>query len=431
MIPPAKTTILPNGVKITTIESAESESVAIGFFARTGSRCEPAALCGHSHFLEHMLFKGSSKRGARQISQAIEGRGGRCNAATGAESTYYYAVMPADSAALALDVIGDAYLRPTLAEKDVDSERGVIMEELNSSRDTPDDYVFDLAQSALWKGHPLGAQILGTPKTLEAVRSATLRDYHASRYHAGSTVIAAAGAISHEKFAKMAAPYALALPATGKTGFKAATAKTPLIALSADSRETEQVNAVMAYRTDFGNNDDRRYALRILSVVLGENMSSRLFQTVREKHGMAYSVSSTSSLYSDTGDFQIYAGLDRRRSAKGLALCAAEVAKILREPVGKAEFARALRYVIGGIKMSCETTTSRMWHAGMEALFDKTEPPEERIARYARLTPDEVLAVAAEIFRPEKMALALVLPRENADSPETHLAAAAVAGSAK
>ena len=423
MLPLPQTTTLPNGAKIVTLESRESESVAIGFFTPAGSRCEPVALSGHSHFLEHMLFKGSKKRAAHRISQDIEGRGGRTNAATGVESTYYYASMPSDSAALALDVIGDAYLNPTLAQSDVDKERGVIMEELKMYRDSPDDFVFDLAQSALWKNHPLGSQIIGTPKTLESTSAETLRGYHTSRYHAGATVIAAAGAISHAKFVEMATPYALALPASGDKGFKAATAKTSLIPLIVDQRETEQVNAVLAFRAEFGHKDERRYALRVLSVLLGENMSSRLFRSVREKHGMAYAVSSSATLFKDAGYFMIYAGLDRQRSVKGLSLCAAEIKRILAETPGKAEFTRALRYITGGLKMSYETTVSRMWYAGMGTLTEKTETPEEVIAKFQRVTPDEVRALATEIFCPEKRILALVMPREDVDSPETHLEA--------
>ena len=418
-----KITVLPNGAKIATLESRESASVSVGFFVKAGSRCEPAALSGHSHFLEHMLFKGSKKRAAHKISQDIEGRGGRTNAATGVESTYYYASTPADSAALALDVIGDAYLHPTLAPADVDKERGVIMEELKMYRDSPDDFVFDLAQSALWKNHPLGSQIIGTPKTLEATSAETLRGYHAARYHSGSTVIAAAGAITHEKFVEMASPYALALPSPGEKGFKAATAKTPLIPLIVDRRETEQVNAVLAFRTEFGDTDERRYALRVLNVLLGENMSSRLFRSVREKHGMAYAVSSSATLFTDTGNFTIYAGLDRQRSVKGLALCAAEVKRIIAESPGKAEFARALRYVVGGLKMAYETTVSRMWYAGMGTLMDKKDTLEETIAKFQRVTPDEIRALAADLFRPEKRILALVMPREDIAAPETHLEA--------
>ena len=417
-------TVLPNGAKIATLESRESASVAIGFFVAAGARCEPAAVSGHSHFLEHMLFKGSAKRAAHRILQDIEGRGGRTNASTGNESTYYYASMPEDSAALGLDVIGDAYLHPTLAPADVEKERGVIMEELKMYRDSPDDYVSDLAQSALWKNHPLGTPIIGSPKTLEDTTAESLRGYHASRYHAGSTVIAAAGAVSHEKFVAMATPYALALPASGDRGFKKATANTPIVPLIVDRRETEQVNAVLGYRIDFGDSDERRYALRVLNVLLGENMSSRLFRSVREKHGMAYAVASSGTLFTETGGFQIYAGFDRKRSAKGLELCAAEIKRILNETPGKAEFARAIRYITGGLKMSYETTISRMWFAGMGTLKDKKETPEETIEKFTRVTPEQVRALAGEIFKPEKRILALVMPRDGVDSPEKHLEAA-------
>lgn len=423
MLNHVQTTTLDNGCRIVTSSIPRVQSLGIGFFSKTGSRFESSRTAGHSHFLEHMLFKGSAKRSARAISQAVESRGGNMNAYTNFEQTVFYAVVPSNAARIATDVLGDMYLSPKLAAADVDCERTVILQEVSMYRDQPDAYAADLAQQALWTQHPLGCSIIGTPEALHATTAESLDVFHHAHYNARSTVIAAAGEISHARFLNLVAPFASRLPDSGVSTFKRVDRRTPQTQLLVDRRETEQVHAVLGYRT-FGRYDSRRYALNLLSVILGGNMSSRLFQTVREKHGLAYSVSSFCSFYADAGSLQIVAGLDRMRSTKALALIVSELQKLVRKPVSKAEFARAREYLLGCLKLSLETARSHMAWIGNGTLNDQFVTPGEAAEKIKRVTREEVQALARQIFIPDYASLALVMPRTEVDEPEMHLDAA-------
>ncbi len=422
MLDNVKITTLDNGCRIATSSLPGIESVAIGIFAGVGSRFETPAQAGHSHYLEHMLFKGSEKRSARAISQDVESRGGNTNAYTNFETTVYYATVPAAAASTAMDVLGDMYLAPKLAEADVDKERYVILEELNMYHDQPDSFAMDLSQRALWTNHPLGSEIIGNAASLAGTTRESLAEYHKARYIAGSTVIAAAGKLEHEAFVKLASRYANRLPATTSGKFKRAIDKTRRTQFLVDRRETEQVNAVIGFRA-FGNRDPRRYAMNILNVILGGNMSSRLFQSVREKQGLAYSVASTPAFYSDTGAFQVMAGLDRGRSIKGVALCAAELSKIANKPVGKAEFSRAVDYLVGSLQIGLETARSHMSWIGGGTLRNQYQTPDEVIAKIKGVTPGDLQDIARELFQPQNATLALVMPREDVGDPDKHLSA--------
>lgn len=422
MLDHVKVTTLDNGCRIVTSTMPDVESLAVGFFSTVGSRYEAHRQSGHSHFLEHMLFKGSAKRSARAISQAIESRGGNMNAYTSFESTVFYAVAPSTSAALTIDVLGDMYASPKLTNADVDKERTVILEEVNMYHDQPDAYVMDLAQQALWTRHPLGSQILGTVDSLKATTAESLREYHNYHYNAHATVIAAAGNITHEKLLDLAARYATRLPVGAVRKCKATTDATPMTRLIFDRRETEQVQAVIGYRA-CGCYDPRRHTLNLLNVVLGGNMSSRLFQVVREKHGLAYSVASAPSFYNDTGAFQIIAGLDRKRSVKALALCAAEIQKIATTAIPKAEFERAREYMLGCLRLGLETARSHMSWIGNGTLRNQLITPMQAMENIKRVTREDVLALAAEIFKPENTTLTLVMPRSDVAEPEAHLVA--------
>ena len=204
--------------------------------------------------------------------------------------------------------------------------------------------------------------------------------------------------------------------------FKRAIDKTRQTQFLVDRRETEQVNAVIGFRA-FGNRDPRRYAMNILNVILGGNMSSRLFQSVREKQGLAYSVASTPAFYSDTGAFQIMAGLDRGRSIKGVALCAAELSKIADKPVGKAEFSRAVDYLVGSLQIGLETARSHMSWIGRGTLRNQYQTPDEVIAKIKGVTPGDLQDIARELFQPQNATLALVMPREDVGDPDKHLSA--------
>lgn len=422
MLDQVQVTTLENGCRIVTSEMTGTESLSLGFFANVGSRHESPSQAGHSHYLEHMLFKGSAKRSARAISEAIESRGGNTNAYTNFESTVFYAVVPYNVASLALDVIGDMYIAPKMLSADVDKERTVILEEVNMYHDQPDSFVLDLSQQAIWTKHPLGAQILGTAESLKATTAESLRKYHALHYNAASTVIAAAGNITHAKFVEMATPYALRLPTTKAGKYKPVLTTTPMTPLIADKRETEQVNAAIGFRT-FGRYDPRRHALSMLSIILGGNMSSRLFQALREKHGLAYSVASFPAFYNDSGAFHVVAGLDRRRSIKAMALCGELLKKIAATPIGKAEFERAREYSIGSLRLGLESSRSHMSWIGNGTLRNQLITPAQALENIKSVTREAVQSIAAELFKPENTTMTLVMPREGVPEPEEHLAA--------
>ncbi|MGI5870345.1 MAG: M16 family metallopeptidase [Kiritimatiellia bacterium] len=424
MLDDVKITTLDNGCRIATSRIEQTEGVAIGFFARVGSRCEPAAKSGHSHFLEHMLFKGSAKRSARAISRDIESRGGNTNACTNYEGTVYYAVVPYDAEALALDVLGDMYAAPRLLASDVEKERGVILEELKMYHDLPDERASDLLREGLWSSHPLGRLILGSTASLKATTAESLRDYHAAYYNAPGTVIAAAGKVDHDRFVEKASRYAQRLPTVGSARCKAATSASPRRALLVDQRETEQVNAAVGFRV-FGRNDPRRQALGLLNLILGGNMSSRLFQTMRERHGFAYSVFSSLSLHRETGMLQIAAGLDEARSVKAMAVCGSILAKLASTPIPKAELERARQYALGSLRLGLESARSHMAWVGNGLTHNHLQTPAQIIAEINAVKPEDIQAVAAELLRPENATLALVMPREGVESPEAHYEALA------
>lgn len=422
MLETVRVTELENGCRVATSNIATTESLSIGFFAKVGTRYERPEVLGHSHFLEHMLFKGSAKRSARAISQDIEAHGGNTNAYTNYETTVFYAVTPYEVMDVALDVLGDFYCSPKLLASDVDKERGVILEELNMYHDQPDEYVTDQLRMGLWADHPLGRQILGTEASLLATTAESLRAYHQAYYHAGRTVIVAAGRVEHEAFVEKVRPYAMRLPPKREDGYEIATPDTPRQALLVDARETEQVNAAIGFRV-FGRYDKRRQALVLLNTILGGNMSSRLFQEMRERHGFAYSVYSFLGMHDETGSLQIAAGLDRRRSVKAMSVCGKMLAKLAHVPISKSEFERARQYAMGTFRLGLEGSRSQMSWVGGGLIFEPYHSPAEALAEIAAVKLEDVQAVAAEYFRPENVSLSLVMPREDQATAEAHLAA--------
>ena len=424
MIGKTALTTLPNGCRVVTSEMPGVESVSLCFDAGTGSRFETASEHGFSHFLEHMLFKGSEKRrGTRAISQPLERRGGSINAYTSVEHTCFHASVPYDAAPLAFDVVGDLFARPLFPPREIERERFVVLEEIKMYHDDDASFVADLSQAALWPGHPLGRPILGTPESLAAADRDSLLAYHRSRYGAKGAVVAAAGRVDHARVVALAEALAARLSDGPAPRAVPARRAKPPVRLSFEARETQQVQAVLAFR-GVPHGDPRRSALAVLSQILGRGMTSRLFMSLREKRGLAYSVGTEASLFSDTGSFQIFAGIDPARSVKAMALCAAELRKLVREPVGRTELRRAIGAIVGAQRMGGETSGSQMaWILGKVRNLGRVETPEETIARISAVTAEDVQSLAADLFRPESMSLSLVLPREGAATAEAHLRA--------
>ena len=401
---------LRSGVRVVTAPMPHVESVSMGVWIGAGGRCEAAAQSGISHFLEHILFKGTTRRTAREISQAIEGRGGDINAFTQEENTCYYARVAAPHTWQALDVLLDMICHPRLSPADIRKERDVIIEEIMMVRDQPHQQVEETLGELMWLNHPLGRPLAGTCETVKAIGREELLAYKARHYVPSNIVIAFAGKVDH---AACVERVQAAFPGNGSAepppflpSGKAVKRK-PLEVLPKD---VEQAHMALGFRA-FGRRDPRRFALKLFSVILGENMSSRLFQVVREQYGLAYAIQCGGHLFHDTGAFVITGGLDRDRLERAMALVARELRRIKDKPVGKRELERARDYSIGQIQLGLESTTSQMMWIGEHILaYGRVKNPEEGIEALKKVTAAEIQKLAGEILRPEQASLAMVLP---------------------
>jgi predicted Zn-dependent peptidase len=385
-------------------------SVSLGIWSAVGSRCEREGETGISHFLEHMLFKGTRRRSAAQISQEVEGLGGYINACTSEESTCYHARAHADQAAKLMDVLADMYLNPVFDRQEITRERRVIKEEIAMTLDQPSQHVLELSDESLWPDQPLGRSIAGDERTLNRTRRRELAGFHARHYVSGSTVVVAAGDIRHRDLLDLAKRLAKRIPTGNRSSwFPAVNGQTrPEIKLF--TRDMEQTQFALGIRT-CSRHDPRRFALRLANVILGENMSSRLFQSIREEHGLAYSIYSTPNFYHDTGSLTIAAGLDTAHTQKALKLTLDELRRLRDKSPGAAELRRARDYLIGQLELSLESTESQMNWVGEQLLgFDKIIPPDEIKARLNEIQPSDIRRVANDFFRPERLCLSLVSP---------------------
>ncbi len=413
MLDQVQLTTLPNGVRVITAPQPDAESVAVGFWVGVGGRHETPAVAGASHFIEHMLFKGTRRRTAREISQAIEGRGGYLNAYTQEDATCYYARIPHERLGEAFDVLADMYCEPKFAPSDIDRERGVIIEELRMGHDQPQQVVQEQLMDGLWSGHPLGRPLVGTERTLKAMVRADLDGFRRRHYQPGNTVFGMAGRLDHAACVALVKDAIGRQPAGRVCSFKPVDRTVPQKRFRSARRKIEQVHAAIGFR-GFGRHDHRRFALRMLNSILGENMSSRLFQIVREKHGLAYAVQSSFQLFDDTGATVISAGLDRARAADALRLIAREVARMRAKPVSRDELQRARDYLQGQFRLGLEGTGSQMqWIGDTLINYGRFVKPDEVLKHLMAVTPEEMRQVAAELFVPRRLTLSLVVPEKD------------------
>jgi len=411
MITDVRVTRLSNGVKVISSALPHVESVAFGIWVGVGGRYEEASMSGVSHFIEHMLFKGTKKLSAKGISQAIEGRGGYLNAFTQEESTCYYARVAYDQLHRAVGVLTDMYQNSVFDRGELAREKGVIVEEIMMYRDQPQQLVQELLGEALWKDHALGRPLIGSPETLQKMNRKNMLAFLKSKYVPGNTVCAFAGKLDHDRCVREVEG-AMSGHRTGRRP-----RCSPVAASVGQKRvvfhekEIEQTHLSMGVRL-FGRKDDKRFALRVLSAALGENMSSRLFQIVREKHGLAYSIHSSIHLFQDSGAFIVSAGLDKKRVPKAIELIVKEMGRMKDRPMGNAEIRRAKDYVVGQIRMGWESTSHQMLWLGDNLLNrDRFVSPEEIIARLQKVTAEDVQKVARHVLRRSRLSLSLVYPK--------------------
>jgi predicted Zn-dependent peptidase len=405
-----KVTRLPNGLTIATARMPHMTSVSLGLWVGVGGRYEAAEVNGVCHFIEHLLFKGTRRRSARRISQDVEGIGGYLNAFTSEEMTCYHSKARHDRFDELFDVLSDMFLNSRFDPVEIDKERGVIKEELAMYLDQPQHRVQELLNETLWPDQPLGRPLTGTEETLDRLDRARLVDYQRENYVAGRTIIAAAGRLDHARIVRAVSRLAGRFPQGRVPQFTPVTGSQSRPNVRLFTKETEQTQLALGIRT-CSRHDPRRYALRLLNTVLGENMSSRLFQVVREDRGLAYSIYSSPVFFEDAGSLVISAGLDLDNLSRTLKLIMLELARLVRTPVGAVELRRARDYVIGQIDLSLESTDSQMMSLGENLIsHGKVFMPAEVKRRLGKVTAAEMRAAARDFFRPEHLNLALVSP---------------------
>ncbi len=407
-------TTAPNGVTVLSERVASVRSAAVGVWVRTASAHEARPKMGVSHLLEHMVFKGTERRSAQEIALALEARGGSLDAYTSRDSTAYHArVLDADLPR-AVDVITDLVRRPLLRDADLELERQVILEEISTVLDTPDDEIFDRAYETLWPDHAYGFQILGTRETVSALSTGDLKQLHGRAYYPGNCVVAAAGNLTHEQLLELVAAHGWLERGDGSGGRKAPPAAAVPAAVRGVQKHFEkdsaQTHVVFASDT-FPYADRRKYALLVLSNIFGGGMSSRLFQRIREELGLAYAIYSFTSFYRAMGVAGVYVGTQPARAAEAVAAIRAEYARLAREGLAGTALEEAKLQTQGQLMLSLESPSARMYRLASAAL--NGEPYlslDEMLATVAALTAEDALRVASEFFAPERQTVVSLGP---------------------
>lgn len=401
--------VLPNGLVVITERMPQFRSVAIGIWVRAGSRHEPPELAGLAHFIEHMVFKGTERRTAEEIAREIDSVGGLLDAFTTKEMVCFNARVLDEHLELAFDVLADLVLRPRFDAEDVEREKQVVLEEIKMDEDTPENVVNDLFLQHFWREHPLGRPILGTPETVAGFDRASLERWHRRWYVPNNLVVAAAGHIEHERLVEMVSREFAALPAVPDGLAVLPPEPQPALVLRR-KRELEQVHLCLGVPA-CGATDPQRFAVAVANTVLGAGMSSRLFQNIRERQGLAYAVGSDHVAYRDAGLLSVYAGTSQRWLERLLESVLEEFRRLKHEPIPAAELARAKQQLKGSYTLTLETPGNRMGNrARQELYFGRFFTLEEIFAAIDRVTAEEVQQAAQELFTSERLALAALGP---------------------
>jgi predicted Zn-dependent peptidase len=403
-------TTLESGVRIVTEVMPSVRSVSIGFWIGTGSRVESDAQAGLSHLLEHLLFKGSSKYGSLEIDQIFDAMGAELNAGTGKETTSVYARVIDQHVEDAFDVMADMVFRPAL--NDVDSERAVILEEIAMYEDDPQEKVFDVLGEAVFGDHPLGRAIIGRAEVIADTPVVEIAEFHRSRYVPQNVVIAAAGAVDHEHLVALAQERTADGIPLGEAP-QPPPAPSPAGAIRRfERKDTEQYHVCLG-GVGLSRHDERRFALRVLDTVFGGTTSSRLFQEVRERRGLAYAVYSFASAYQDTGQVGIYLGTRPEKLHEALEVVATELSRLRKTPASAEELTRAKENLKGRVVLALESTGARMTRLGSELLaVVPLLSLDEAMARIDAVSIDDLAELVEELWRPEQLSIAGIGPDE-------------------
>jgi predicted Zn-dependent peptidase len=402
-------TVLPSGLVLISEHVPERRSLALGVWVRSGARDEPAEMSGISHFIEHMTFKGTERRDARAIAASLEGLGGHLDAFTAREEVCYYARALAEHLPEVVDVLADIVCRSRFAPTEVEREKSVVREEIASVEDDPEDRIGELMAGEVWSGHPLGRPILGTRGSVDALDSGQLRAYHGSRYRPEDLVVAAAGAVEHEPLAgtiaeHFAPPDGPPLPLSGPpAGF--------VPRVRHETRDDlHQLYLALGAR-GLGYGDPGRYTLIVLNTLLGGGMSSRLFQSVREEAGLAYSVFSAADFYRESGLVSIHLGVAPDRGREALRKVRDELEALAGDGPTEEEVASARHQLKGSIVMGQESVSTRMVYLAHEEIYrGACVGPDEELRRILAVTRDDVAALARRVLRPGGFTLCALGP---------------------
>jgi predicted Zn-dependent peptidase len=402
-------TVLPNGLLVLTESIPHVRSVSMGVWIRSGSRDEPQALNGVSHFVEHMVFKGTTSRSAQQFAREVDSIGGNLDAFTGKENICFNIKVLDENVRPALDLLSDLVLHPTFTPEDIAREQGVILEEIKMDEDNPDYLVHETFTQNFWKGDALGRPILGTVKTVSSFTQQIVFDFYAGRFTPRNMVFSAAGNLDHDSFVAQVADHFSGLAATTD----APLAKLPAPATHAHitlkrKKSLEQVQLCLGVPAP-AVDSPARYAVYLLNTMLGGGMSSRLFQAIREDKGLAYSIYSETSPFRDTGSLSIYAGTSIDKTPEVLRLTIEEIRRLKEEPVPEAELKRAKDQLKSNIVLGLESSSSRMSNlARQEMYFGRFFTVDEIIEQVEAITPADVQSLAQDLFRPEAVALTML-----------------------
>ncbi|MFI2368651.1 M16 family metallopeptidase [Streptomyces sp. NPDC018833] len=418
-------TTLPGGLRVVTETLPSVRSATFGIWANVGSRDETPSLGGATHYLEHLLFKGTSRRSALDISSALDAVGGEMNAFTAKEYTCYYARVLDTDLPLAIDVVCDMLTGSLILQEDVDAERGVILEEIAMTEDDPGDCVHDLFAHTMFGDSPLGRPVLGTVDTVNALTADRIRRFYKKHYDPTHLIVAAAGNVDHATVVRQvrsafekagALTRTDAVPTPPRDGSRVLRTAGRVEHLN---RRTEQAHVVLGM-PGLARTDDRRWALGVLNTALGGGMSSRLFQEVREKRGLAYSVYSYTSGFADTGLFGVYAGCRPSQVHDVLGICRDELDRVAKEGLSDEEIGRAIGQLAGSTVLGLEDTGALMNRIGKSELcWGSQMSVDEMLARISAVTPDEVRAVAVDILG-QRPSLSVIGPLKDKQADRLH-----------
>jgi predicted Zn-dependent peptidase len=398
---------LPNGLVIVTEKMPQVRSVSAGIWLGSGSRSEPPARNGIAHFIEHMVFKGTRKRTAEEIAQSVDSVGGMLDAFTAKEMTCFNAKVLDEHLPVAVDVLADLVLRPRFDARDIAKEKQVVLEEIKMEEDNPEYLIHELFTQNFWRGHPLGRPILGTPETVSQFSQAAVFECYGEWYAPNRTVITAAGNLEHARLVDLVESEFGGVPRSAAPSRHAPPETHATVDLR-DKKELEQVHIVLGVPS-YPLAHERRYAASLLNVILGGGMSSRLFQNIRERQGLAYAIESDLSPYTDSGVLSVYAGTSGESAAQLIRSVCEELRSVRGDGVSGGELRRAKDHLKGSMMLSLESTSARMSNLARQVMYlGRFISLDEMLASIEAVTLEEVHAIAREFFDPERITLTVL-----------------------